>query len=487
MPTDRIRIIAWGVALAIFAAFFAVNRGQRPPERTAEREPPSAPRSLAAPVAVAPLATIRAPRMAGAIEPIPFTENNFGAPPAPQLTLQETPEPTPQGHVIREPGVPTHSQAIREPSRNDLPQQDLVISPAAESGLHNSLEMLLTEPRREESQLAPPVANDLSSEPELLGPTQVAPLPLGPDHPAMRPVNDLARKHVERGFSLGDRGALYAARTEFTQALRTVAQAVDAQAGLGPQDPASCSQALVLGLQALTEANDFLPPGGRLDGEIDLAALVAAHRTPICRENKPKSQLAAMQLYFDYARDQLTRAAASNVVASQALTGLGKSYTTGKEASTDRLSGAKAMVFHQAAVASDGRNHLASNELGVLLASYGQWREAKQAFTQSLRVMPDPATWQNLAAIHQQLGERELAQLALQERQLLTANRLPNALSGLDGSATVRWVEPQAFGGPPEDAPQLLVQPSVAPPAAENRPPAVVAGKSDPWSWLPWR
>jgi tetratricopeptide (TPR) repeat protein len=342
------------------------------------------------------------------------------------------------------------------------------------------LDVLLKTPPREDAQVAPPVAGDLGSERSGHG-SPPAPFPIASSaNPAMQPVNAAAQKHVVRGFALGDKGAVYAARTEFIQALRTIAQALDAQAGLAPKDAQSCSFALVRGLQALTEADDFAPAGSRLDGDLDLDAIIGGHRTPACKGHRPASQLAAVQSYLDFARSEFERAAAGNVIASQALTGLGKSYTASTEKNASRLTPAKAMVFHQAAVAADPGNHLAANELGVLLAKHGQWEPAKQAFLQSLRVQSDASTWQNLAAVHMELGERELAQLAEQERQILLGKAASENIPSVDGTPTVRWVEPQAFAGPPEDAlslPNATLQPTPKPPASS-------AIRSDPKSWL---
>jgi tetratricopeptide (TPR) repeat protein len=292
----------------------------------------------------------------------------------------------------------------------------------------------------------------------------------------MEPVNAVARQHVVRGFSLGDKGAVYAARTEFIQALRTIAQAVDAQAGLTPQDPQSCSMALVRALRALTEADDFAPSGSRLDGNLDLNAIIAAHHTPACKQHRPASQLAAMQAYFDFASDELQRAAAASPIASQALTGLGKSYTVPTDKNQSRLAPAKAMVFHQAAVAADSSNHLAANDLGVLLAKHGQWEPAKQSLLQSLRVQADAATWRNLAGVHRQLGEHELAQLAEREREMLIEKSSDATASTIDGKPTVQWVDPKAFAGPPEDG--LPV------PRADQGNHRSAAKPSDPKSWL---
>src|SRR5437660_8352406 len=102
----------------------------------------------------------------------------------------------------------------------------------------------------------------------------------------------------------------------------------------------------------------------------------------------------------------------------------------------------QAIVFHQAALAIDGGNWLAANELGVLFARYGQLAQSRQLLLHSVSVHPHIEGWQNLAAIHRQLGETDLAQRAENERQLL-AQKLPDGSSA--SSDLVKWVDPKTF------------------------------------------
>lgn len=474
MRVHRVRLIAWGFALLLLAVLLL--RGRRHQSADDIGALPAAPGLL---------------QVHGDVEPISVPERG---------------QETQAGMRFRETAATT-ADAIQEPAAestqpsSDAPQLADEYAPLPKYQVPNTedteeltrlppAELLLTEPKREEAELAPRAAQEVRTpvaEPVFESPPP-APLPMiGRNNPAMEPVNNMAREHVRRGFSLGERSAVYAARNEFIQALRTITQAVDAQAGLGPKDPQSCSQALVRGLGALTEADDLAPSGSRLDGELDIVSILNAHRTPVCKGQTNIAQLAALQAYFDYSRQELTRAAASNPVASQALTGLGKTYTVTSE-KNQRLASAKAMVFHQAAVAADPRNHLAANELGVLLARFEQWEAAKQSFLTGLRVQRDAATWQNLASVHARLGEHDLARLAEQERVLLTGGKLNNVVSAVDGRPTVQWVDPQAFAGPPEEAQShplpvaAQAQPAGIRPAAKSQ-----AAKSDSWSWLPWR
>jgi tetratricopeptide (TPR) repeat protein len=474
MRVGQIRILAWGFALVVLTTLVLLSSSSRQANerttlatRTASAEEQQAPQLFHSDGPAEMLAEVPArPQERSTDRPRPVRDSQLR-----------------EANVIWEPGA---SSSESEPELS-LPTPYALNDPRGETPVappQVPLDVMLDEPRREEVPIKPRVSQEIPSEPEFASPPPF-PLPIiSSSNPAMQPVNAAAREHVLKGFALGERAAIYAARTEFIEALRTIAQALDAQAGLQPKDPQSCSQALVRGLQALTEADDFAPEGRRLDGDLDLGAIIAAHRTPVGKQHKPASQLAAMQAYFNFAREELQRAAAANSIASQALTGLGKSYTVPTEKNPGRLASAKAMVFHQAAVGADPRNHLAANELGVLLAKHGQWEPAKQAFLQSLRVQADASAWQNLANIHQQLGESELAALALSERQILIGRSPSDSPTTIDGTPTVQWVDPKAFAGPPED---VQPQPRPATRTAKKTTPSKPAKTTNSKSWLPWK
>jgi tetratricopeptide (TPR) repeat protein len=308
--------------------------------------------------------------------------------------------------------------------------------------------ILPSEPQYTESVILQPTPVAESPEPISPAPTFQ---PTSPQSAEAKVVNQLAQKHVAKGFSLGERNAVYAARSEFLQALRMIAQTTDAAHGLAPDDERSCVLALRRASEALTEAADFT----RCDGDADeLQHFIQSHRTPICQRNPPPTVVAAQQAYFTYALEQLTYAAGSNHMASQALTGLGKCCLLDLSQTSEMLRNSQSLVYQQAAWQTDPRNHLAANELGVLLCRFGQWSEAKRVMLQAVRLHGDASSWQNLATIHDQLGERDLAQLAINESQRWrAASGLPNVYSGVDGTPAVQWVDPRAFGGPPDDAP----------------------------------
>ena len=121
--------------------------------------------------------------------------------------------------------------------------------------------------------------------------------------PQMVAVIQQAEERNRQGIALATRGACFSARAEFIQALRTIAQGLDSESG-----NADCGQALAAGMRALEEAEDFIPRGGRLNAEIDVAMLARAHRTPVLRGGaKPTLPPATAALvYQKYAVEQLT-------------------------------------------------------------------------------------------------------------------------------------------------------------------------------------
>jgi tetratricopeptide (TPR) repeat protein len=248
---------------------------------------------------------------------------------------------------------------------------------------------------------------------------------------------------IARAFSLAERGALYSARSEFYQALRTITKALDANRG----EP-SYTQALVDGLQALKEAEDFVGRSTPLPADVDVASVVATHRTPVLKgyDTSTSPAVLAMQHYYTYAQEQLAQACAGAPVASRALYGIGKVHTTlGETSSREKKNhGTKAMAFYQAALLVDANNYRASNELGVLFARFGQLHEASHLLRRSVAIHPQPETWHNLAVVHERLGEFHLASLAQYEWQR-SRQAYSLANTNRQGGALVEWVAPSAF------------------------------------------
>ena len=190
-------------------------------------------------------------------------------------------------------------------------------------------------------------------------------------------------RQVRRGFALANRGAYYAARAEFVAALRLLVQALDAE-----HRTTHHSRSLSAALTAMKEAQDFLPTGGKVESDLDLPTLIGSHRTPILKGAAAENllPLAALKSYFTFAQEQFGAAAGREVAGSMALYALGKLHAVVAERKTADLPAAesKAVVFYQAALLACPRNHMAANDLGVLLAHEGYYPEARIAGTERL-------------------------------------------------------------------------------------------------------
>jgi tetratricopeptide (TPR) repeat protein len=274
----------------------------------------------------------------------------------------------------------------------------------------------------------------------------------------MAAVLEQAELLTRRGVDLASRGATFTARGHFVQALRTISQALDAQ-----QETDHYSRALAQGLTALKEAQDFVPRAGQGEVLVDVAAVAAGHRTELLRTGPPvKSALAAVQRYYTYAQEQLASAAGCETAGSHALYQLGKlTAATAAGAETALVLRGQAMVLHQAALLSDERNFRAAHELGVLLAQSGRWEQARQCLTMAAAIGQQPASWHNLAIVHERLGD---AAAAAQARARLKGR----AGTRLSAAPQVHWVDPGTLARI-QSATDGLTQPRAAATARATR------------------
>ncbi|PQO42060.1 tetratricopeptide repeat protein [Blastopirellula marina] len=256
------------------------------------------------------------------------------------------------------------------------------------------------------------------------------------DH-ALIAVRQRMNSLVDHGLVMAQRGAHFSARAEFIQALRLATQTLDTA-----QRSHRHSEALAEAVAALEEAGDFIPSGAQLEANINLELIVSSQRTPVLKEAdlSQETTLTATQQYFAYAQERLIAACDNLPECSRALVGLARIqehlYTTTGDNRT--LIGPRAIALFQTALAVDGNNFEAANELGVLLARYGQFEDAKQALLQGVQAAPRPQLWQNLASVHERLGEMEMARRAQEEANL--AEQHARYTNGLEA---VRWVSPE--------------------------------------------
>jgi tetratricopeptide (TPR) repeat protein len=299
-------------------------------------------------------------------------------------------------------------------------------------------------------------------------------------HDSLSAVDSRARRTVEHALLLAERGAMYTARADLVQTLQLIAQALDAAQGTQIH-----TDSLAAAFRALEEGETFQARGSRPEAMPNVKVLVRGHRTPVLKDADLErlTALQAMQGYYTFAQEQFAVAAGRRPAASAALYGLGKLHMAlpASPAGGPARDLPKAMVYHQAALLADPRNHLAANELGVLLARYEQWEEAKLVLLHGLSVHPLPQTWHNLAEVHQRRGETSLASQARFELEQLT--RTNPGLSLPQRGPNVRWLTPAEFAATGEHPGPVVV--GIGPQAAnvqESRPGGIEWWK--PWTWF---
>ena len=297
-----------------------------------------------------------------------------------------------------------------------------------------------------------------------------------------------ADRQIRRGFELASRGAYFAARAEFIKALRLLAQGLDTEHQTGLH-----SRSLAVGLAAISEAVDFIPTGSRLEADLNLPAIIEGHRTPVLKNAHTEglTPLSALKCYFTFAQEQLAVAAGSEVAGSMALHALGKLHAAlaGHGGGSVRAAESKAVAFYQAALLVYPKNLMAANDLGVLLARCGSYREAEAALKYSLTIDSQPTSWHNLAAVYQQLGQTALARQAEQSSQAARQAEIDRRRARQDPPRQlVRWVDPSAFSQF-RTADQAVPPPTAVraepPKAVEPSQPTRAAHKST-LGWRPW-
>ncbi len=288
---------------------------------------------------------------------------------------------------------------------------------------------------------------------------------------------------TRRGFELAGRGAHFSARAEFVRALRLVAQGLDAEHRTDVH-----SRTLAAGLTALKEAEEFMPRGSRLEADLDMRGIVGGHRTPVLKDTQLDrlTPLEGLQCYFTYGQQQLGIAVGPEVAGSMALHALGKLHAklAGEKTPMVRAAEPKAIVFYQAALLANPRNHMAANDLGVFLARSGRHEDAQRFFQYSLSDGGQPVSWRNLAVVYSQLGRVDLAEQAELRWRSLSGDKTDLS----DSSPRVRWLEPDAFAQASPRPPNAWYPGQSPPPRATpvtSANPVPPAPKKTAWSW-PW-
>jgi tetratricopeptide (TPR) repeat protein len=290
---------------------------------------------------------------------------------------------------------------------------------------------------------APPSFNSPSIEPPI---DSSAALPWGPSTPTteMMAVAQRAELAARRGFNLAERGALYSARSQFIECLKIVAQALDEQLHTGAH-----TKALAAGLRAVEEVDEFVPRDSRLQTDLNLQMIAAAHRTPVLKSRSLEQLTAAdvQRLYLTYAQEQLAAASGDQAVGSLALHGLGKICTTPADmhGPREQIAEAKAVAYYQAALLVEPNNFMAANELGVIFARYGRLKQSQAVLEQAVARSASPAAYRNLAVVCERLGEQEKAAVARREAEASVARLQQSGHKTAGMRYPIEWVDPSVF------------------------------------------
>jgi tetratricopeptide (TPR) repeat protein len=268
---------------------------------------------------------------------------------------------------------------------------------------------------------------------------------------SLETITPQAQAHITYALNLAERGAIHSAQSEFIMALDLIADALDADT----RDlTRSHARAVKAGLKAIEETKDFVPADTANDIGINVLQIAAAHQTPVLKnaDGARLSRAEALQRYHTFATQQLAYAGGNSPIGSAALYGLGRaqSVATAGAGIRNPLAGPNAIALYQAALIVDPKNYMACNELGVLMARYGELDAAENQFMHSLSIKPQPETWHNLATVYRAMGQSEKTLLAEQEKEKLVSaaragNGTPENGSELGSRPMLDFVDPNTF------------------------------------------
>jgi tetratricopeptide (TPR) repeat protein len=254
-----------------------------------------------------------------------------------------------------------------------------------------------------------------------------------------------ADQQIRHGYELAGRGAYYAARSEFIAALRLVAQGLDTEGKAKTH-----GKSLAAALTALKEADDFMPSGSQLEADLNLPDIIKNHVTPVLKDadKDTLTSLTATKKYLTYSQEQFAQAIGGEVAGSMALRAMGKlheEFANSKNTGV-KAPGPKAIVFYQSSLLVSPQNFMAANDLGVMLARNGNYKDACKILEHGCSLTRQSNIWRNLAWVQERLGNdgracqaRQLATAASQQEQITQQKKLDG------GNDQVRWVDESSF------------------------------------------
>ena len=254
---------------------------------------------------------------------------------------------------------------------------------------------------------------------------------------------------TKQGKTLATRGAYFAAKEEFMNALMIVAQSNDKTFG-----NRGYTTSLLAGFKALKESEDFATTPQRSEHSRNLQLVLASHKTKVI----PPDQIdllsfnQASEAYCQFAQARIEQAIGESKAASSALFHLSRILSTAPElrGETGVLGDNSKRAILLASLTANPANFEAANELGVLFFDEAWYKPAVHWFSQAVKTSGGRKLfWQNLAEAHKRLAsttqlanERaeniKLAQLAYQEAS--TAPQLEKSSVSLAG-----WVTQEQF------------------------------------------
>lgn len=404
------------------------------------------------------------------------------------------------------PSAPTDGQGNAAPAQGggtplnqqtELPPTAAALNPSFPADSAPSTERVFAisdadAPRVNGGQDRAVVPADAVSAPEAVGDDDAnapALLPWGPSTPSpeLDAVNQRAEQTVRWAFNRAERGALYSARAQFAEALRSIAEALDVQ-----RNTAAHARALSAGLRALDEVNDFVPRDVRSQADMNLQLMVDAHHTPVLKNRSLEgvTLATAQRMYLTYAQEQLAAAGGDQSVSSLALYGLGKVCTApaALHGPRGKLDEGKAVVFYQSALIVDTQNFMAANELGVVLTKFGRWDDARNALEHAVAASGTPTSWRNLAVVCNRMGDQAKAAAARHQADLAVAQLQKAGHKMPDSKYAIETVDPETFAQMHSAVTDATGETTIARPAATatQQPVSTAAKPNEKGGFWPW-
>jgi tetratricopeptide (TPR) repeat protein len=113
-----------------------------------------------------------------------------------------------------------------------------------------------------------------------------------------------------------------------------------------------------------------------------------------------------------------------------------------------KAAGPKAIVFYQASLKVFPQNFMAANDLGVMLARNGNYKDACRMLEHSCSLNRQPTVLNNLAMVYERLGANDKARQALQQVSIAMQTQQSGRQQKLAGSGDqVLWVDENTFAG----------------------------------------